>query len=145
MKNLYQAIVEKIKTDIPELKWADLDKGQMNYERPPISFPAALINIQLPKCDDLNTKKQLVDANIIIRLCFDFTGNTSGVTPKMERDKSLAYFDILEKVYKTFQGFGTAEFNELSRINVFEEQRPDAYKVVGIVFKTAYQDFTAAI
>jgi hypothetical protein len=145
MKNLYQAIVEKIETAIPELRWVDLDKGQMNYERPPIAFPAALINITLPKCDDLNTKKQLVDAIIIIRLCFDFTGNTSLSTPKIERDKSLKYFDTQEKVYTTFQGFGTAEFNALSRINVFEEKRPDAYKVVGIVFKTDYQDFTAAI
>lgn len=145
MKNLYQAVIEKIGVAIPEILWADLNKNQMNFERPPIVFPAALVDISLPKCIDLNAKKQLVDAIITIKLCFDFTGNTSLSTPKIERDKSLAFFDIQEKVYQTFQGWCTAEFNSLSRINVFEENlRPDGYKVVGIVFKTDYQDFTAS-
>lgn len=144
MKNLYQAVLEKIESDLPEILWADLNKNQMNYERPPILFPAALVSITLPRCENLNTKIQDVEAIVSIKLCYDFTGNTSINTPKIERDKSLAYLDLQEAIYKTLQGWGTAEFNPLSRINVSDDTpRPDGYKTIDISFETSYRDTTA--
>lgn len=140
MKTIYNEILEKLITDIPELKWIDLDTGQMNFERPPILFPAALITIQVPRAEDLNRSKQLCQANIIIKLCFDYTGQTSAITPKIDRDRALTYFDLIEKVFKTLQAWHTTEFNPLSRTNVFDEQRPDGYKVAGVSFSTEYYE-----
>jgi len=117
-----------------------LDKGQMNFERPAIVFPAALITIQIPQAENLNNTKQLVNAIVTIKLCFDFTGNTSNITPELERLKSLEYLDKVDKVYSKFQGWRTNEFNPFYRITNFSEQRPDAYKVNSTSFKTAYHE-----
>jgi len=145
MKTLYEALIARLEAEVPELKWIDLEKGQMNFSRPPIVFPAALIQLQLPKAENLNSTKQECAALITIRLCFDFTGETSNITPEADRLDSLNYFDIKQKVYKALQGWSTTEMNTLKRVNEFDELRPDQYKVSGISFTTSYLDFTAAV
>jgi len=144
MTTIYESLLARLSAQVPELKWIDLQKGQMNYERPTIVFPAALISIQLTNCENLNSKKQRCDVIITVDLCFDFTGNTSISTPEAERLKSLAYFAVVEKTYANLQGWGTAAFNPLSRTNVIDPPRPDAYKVVKNVFKSAFHDYAAA-
>ena len=144
MKNIFKAVTARLDT-IPSLKWVDEDKGQMNFASPPVSFPCALVDIQLPKTENLNAKIQDCDALITIRLAFDFSGNTSSSTPAIARDKSLAYYDIVEEVYKALQGWGTAEFNPLERKSFVQEKRPDGYKVVAIPFETAYRDTSAKV
>ena len=142
MKNIFESITERLDT-IPELKWVDEDKGQMNFERPPVLFPAALVDIQLPKTDDLNAKMQNCQVVITVRLCFDFNGSTNTKAPASARAKSLAYYDLAEKVYKKLQGWGTNEFNPLSRKQFLPEKRPDAYKVVAVPFTTSFRDTSA--
>jgi len=143
MKTLFKAITAQLDT-IPELKWVDEDKGQMNFERPPILFPAALVTIALPRTRNLTDKKQDTNALISVKLCFDYSGETSMVTPTVARDKSLGYYDIVEKVYKALQGFSTENFNPLVRNNVQPLPRPDGYKTTVIPFTTEFLDFSAA-
>lgn len=142
MKTVFNDILKKIESDIPEIKWADYDRGQMNFERPPVVFPAALIKIQVPNADNLNNSIQLANAIVSVKLCFDFTGNTSVATPEVERLKSLDYLTLVEKLYKTLQGWSTDEFNPLSRTNNYEQDRPDNYKVNITDFKTSYHEST---
>lgn len=140
MKTTYQSILNRLTAEVSELKWIDLDKGQMRFERPPVAFPAALISLQIAKSENLNHTKQLVNAQIGIKLCFDFTGNTDASTPEAHRLNSLAYFDLVDKVFSKLQGWGTAELNPLERVNQYDEQRPDAYKVTVMTFTTAYYE-----
>lgn len=56
MKIIYGALLAQLKTEVPELKWIDLDEGQLDGnggERPAIAFPAALIGINFLKCDTI--------------------------------------------------------------------------------------------
>lgn len=140
MKTIYQDVLKRLEAQIPSLRWIDLDKGQMRHERPPIVFPAALIKLQIPRADNLNQNKQLVDGQISIKLCFDFTGYTDANTPEEHRLNSLAYFDVVDLVYSKLQGWGTSEMNTLARINQYEEERPDAYKVTVITFSTQWHE-----
>lgn len=142
MKTIFNNLLNKFKCDFPEINWVDYDKGQMNYERPPVAFPCALISIQVQQAENLNSHLQVVNAVVTVKLCFDYTGNTSLSTYEPERLKSLAYLDLVEKVYKQLQGWSTSEFNPLSRINNFDEQRPDNYKVNTTQFKTTYHEST---
>lgn len=141
MKNIYIDIMDKLIADVPELFWVDLQKGQMNYARPPILFPAALLKLQITKAQNLNTTKQKCDALITVDLCFDFTGNTDATTPITARNESLKYMDVKEKVFATLQGFKTANMNPLERVNEYETPRPDGYKVTSMTFTTSFLDF----
>lgn len=144
MKFLFKAILARLKEEIPELKYIDMDKGQLDFfERPPVLFPCALISIQLPRTQDLGAKKQKCDAMITIRMGVDFSGNTNSLTPAAELEKSMAYYDLTQKIYNTLQGWHTQEFNTLSRTSLREEKRPDMIKVVNIPFSTSFVDFRA--
>lgn len=143
MKHLFLKITERLDT-IQALNWVDEDKGQMNFERPPVSFPAALVDINEPRRSNLNHRLQDVNAVITVSLCMDFTGHTNTSTPEAARATSLRYYDLAEEIYTTLQGWGDG-FNELECINKRKVKRPDGYVVLELSFTTEYHDSTALV
>ncbi|MEM9338733.1 MAG: hypothetical protein AAGA66_08405 [Bacteroidota bacterium] len=149
IKELFKLARTKL-GEVTELNWVDLDKRQMeDYEmRPSIGFPAALISVQFPGCEneeELKGLKQRVEGLLTVRICHDFTGNTSGITNEMELERSLQFLDVVQSVYEKLQGFTDGSFNKLERISLRDEQRGDKYKIVNMVFKTATRDHTAVV
>ena len=142
MKTIFKDITARLDT-VKSLKWVDEDKGQLNFERPPVLFPCALVDIQLPRPENLNSKIQKSDLLITVRLAFDFGGNTSSITPVSARNKSLEYYDIVQEVYKALQGWATTEINPLERKGFHQEKRPDGYKVIAMPFASDFIDKSA--
>jgi hypothetical protein len=142
MKIIYDAILARIAAEIPELRYVDLDKGQFEQDRPPVTFPALLVSLQIPSTQEnhrTNLHKQVM---VTFRVGWDFWGNTSNITPTPNRSQSLEYFDLIEKIERTFQGWddGSRRFNYFSQMALREERlRPDI-KIVNIPFKTSYHD-----
>lgn len=131
--------------EIAGIKWVDLDKGQLESGgRAPVAFPCALIKVDQTRGDNLGGKVQHCVASLTIRLGFDFTGETSSVTPDAHMQSALAYFDVIENVYKKFQGNGDKKLSPFNRKSMREENRADGLKVIWITFETEYNDFTAA-
>ena len=42
---LYEAMAARIKALVPEVRWIEMDYGQLQYEQPPVDFPAVLIDL----------------------------------------------------------------------------------------------------
>lgn len=150
LKELFKISRTQLK-EVVDIKWVDMDKGQMegfdpSLGKPPVLFPAALITVQFPKSgaeEEIQGLKQVAEGMITVRICQDFTGNTSGVTDDAEVEKSLAYLDVVQKVYEKLQGYTDGRFNKLDRISLRDERRLDNYKVISMVFKTATRDYSA--
>lgn len=143
-KELTTAIRSKLKEN-DTLRWVDLDKGQMEMydSRPAIDFPAALFTIQFPRTEneeEIKGLKQQAECLITVRICWDFTGNTSGITSDAEFDRSMAFAQLLQEVYQELQAFSDGRFNKLERISLRDERRNDKYKVMNMVFRTATRD-----
>lgn len=141
MKAIFKEITALL-DEIPALKWVDEDKGQLNFERPPVLFPCALVEIQINKTEDLNRKIQNCDAIILVRLAWNFNGETSTKTPELARDKSLQYYDDVEAVRQKLHGYESNHFNALSRKQFYPEKRPDAIKVVAMPFAFSFRETT---
>lgn len=144
MKIIYEKMLTLLGA-IPELQWIDLDKGQLEgYDmRPAVNFPCALLRIELPQCADEGEKKQRCTCRITVRVAHDFMGDTSAITPLINRQGSLAYFDTAEKVFKALQGYYDTEIDQLTRVSSFQEGRPDGIVVMQTVFETEFDDLTA--
>lgn len=143
MKIIYSKLLELL-SEIPTLKWIDLDKGQLDLtDRPPVAFPCALIEIDLPRCEDLGAKKQHCNASFTIRLGFNVLGETSAVTPGARRDAALNYFDLVDEVYAKLQGYGNTQLSPFSRKRISNERRADGLKVIVMTFETEFNDFSA--
>lgn len=141
MIEIYNPILEKLENEVPELRWIDDQKGQMQFDRPPVNFPAALIEISLPETQNITTKIQNCNAIIVIDFCFDYTGKmSSSAFNKVDREKSMNYWKIVGKATKVLQGFETEIFNQLERIHLNDPLKRAGYKVVSVGFKTTFRE-----
>lgn len=143
MKTIYTALIEELKK-VTQIKWIDLDTGQMNNsERPAIAFPAALIEIGVPRCENYSDLSQYCTAKIGVRLIFDTKGaRTAANVSENDREKSLEIYDVISDVYAKLQGFETENFNALARTSQGKESNNN-YFVYKIDFECEYEDNTA--
>jgi hypothetical protein len=144
MKVIYSAVLEQLKTELPELRWIDLDRGQFDYsagERPAIAFPAVLISIALPRCETIYGKVQHCQATVTIRIAQNPpTARTSAGAPDEVRQSALQCYDLIEHVHAILQGFGTQAFSDLSRSRQGMETRADGLFVYKIEYATEFRN-----
>lgn len=143
MKTIYSDIITRLKAKVPELRWIDLDYGQLESpERPAVAFPSALITIDIPQADDITDNIQDCVANITIRLAFDNPGRTAAATPTKELNRALTPYDTAGNVYAALQGWHTAHFDPLSRRSQRKENNRYGLFVYSLQFQTRFFDET---
>lgn len=142
MKIIYNAILARFAAEIPEIRYVDMDKGQFDVERPPVTYPAVLVSLQIASAQENQRTSLHKQVLVTFRLGYDFFGNTSNITPTPNRDQSLAYLDMVEKIETKFQGWddGTRRFNYFSLNSVREERLRSDIKVINLSFRTSYHD-----
>lgn len=141
MKEIYNAILEHLETQVPEQNWIDEQKGQMKFEKPPIAFPAILLDIDFPRTENITTKIQKGQLLVNVDFCFDYTGElTANAYSRPDREKSLRHWDIINKGEKALQGFETDYFNHLERVAVGDQLKRPGYKVITVTFSATFRE-----
>ncbi len=143
MKKLFITISERLKSEVPELRWIDADYGQTdNYEyRAKVSFPAVLISVGI-KPEEQGGGSQLQNANIELKLLFNpATLRTEAHTADEIREQALQYYDTADKVYLALQGFQTDDYNTFECTSQLQENRSDGLLIVRLSFNTSFWDF----
>jgi len=141
MEEIYTAIMARLKKMIPELRWIDIDEGQLEYykERPAITFPCVLIDIELVKCTGLHENAQICEANVGIRVVQNLPASrTNSVATASVRDTALDRYRFVEGVFLSLQSWGNG-FNPLSRQSQKKEKREDGLFVCRIDFQTQFK------
>ena len=147
-KEIYIALRRHLSDEVPALRFIDWDSGQLNIntERPPIDYPACLIDINLTSCRDLTDREQLVTASIVLKLIFRPNGETGNLAPKRTSEKALECFDIIESVQDAMQGCdleGTV--SAISRASAYKTVRRDRLQVYTITYTTTWQEIQNTI
>jgi len=145
---LYLSIVERIKTEVPEIKYIDQDLGQMeNYDmRPAVAFPCALVDIDEFDFTDIGCNRtQNADGFVIIRLANPQWSSSSGNTTTAVREMGLSYYEVEHKLIQKLHGYAPEGFNRLMRRKVRTEKRDDLYRVRIIAFSLNYTDKTTEV
>lgn len=140
-KDIFTAICDRITDEVAAFNWVDWDSGQVDIVddmRPAIAFPACLVDIAYPGCQNIAENIQIVTCNITLRLVFKDMGSTSHVSPV--RDAALAVFETIEALHEALQGWGTDALSSLSRLSATAERRKDGLKVYRIVYQTTFQE-----
>lgn len=149
MKTIYTAIIARLTEKVPALKWVDMEKGQLKKtsdgQKPSVAYPCALISITIPKCKDITDTIQDCTAVVGVLLAFDpyMMARTSAQADEQVRDQHLEPYDLIADVYSALQGFGTDNFNPLSRTSQSEVSTNDKLFCYKITFGTQFEDVTA--
>lgn len=143
---IFVALQKYIQEMVPEIKYIDLDIGQLEtyVDRPAVSFPCLLIDFSASTYSGLGEQVQWWDGNISTRLGFAPYSATNDKTPEVTRFKGLEYFEIESKLFKALEGFTADDtIQPMVRISANSERRDDAYRVRETIFTSSTQDNTA--
>lgn len=143
MKEFYLKISERLASEVPSLRLVDLDKGQTDDQdaRQGLEYPAALIDIAFPKCEDTGGRDQQCLVQITVRVVSEaVVDETSYITPAVWRERSLAILDTVQKVVEALQGYDCGLSSNLSRTSQQPETGADGLKVYRIVFSSTFEE-----
>lgn len=140
MKKLYLKLHDLL-SEIPEIKYIDLNFGQVLEEKPPLLYPAVLIGINITHTDDFHDIFQQNNAEFTLTL-IDRAGETNSLFNKETKTKNIAYLELSEKIYRKLQGYEGEGFDAFSRQSVTEQNLRKGLRIVAERYSTGWkQDF----
>ncbi len=149
MESIYQKTSKRLDEKVGDLKWIDLDSGQLDYReyRASIDFPATLIDIAYPSCDDMgHSGRQDCNVTVTIRLVSMVFDETNIAAPEDVREKGLGQFRLIDQIQKALQLWQPDDDNMdvFRRRSITKEKREDGLTVHRIVYSTSYYDDNSA-
>ena len=143
MKTLYLKLIELL-SEIPELKYIDLNCGQLQMEKPPLAYPAVLINLSAAVDTQVQDFFQIIAANMELTICVKMLSESNSNTPEDVREKALNYMDLSEKIYHKLQGYQDAKFDSFSRKSITDQNLRKGLKTTVQRFETSWQEEIAS-
>jgi len=114
MNTFYTQIKTKL-SEVKEVKFIDLQRGQMQAEEVSTPFPAVFVNLDsLINFRELSTKSELATIEVVFQVCFMNQLGTDNV-----KNKELSSWLTLQKIWAKLQ---TLKFK---RISLTKENRND--------------------
>jgi hypothetical protein len=136
MKVIFEAIQNKLDTDVTALQFIDFDLGQLEQEPlPPLDYPACLISFGESPFIDFGQLSQQATMLINIRLAFRVFERTHNIAQAQYRAIGLSHLDTIEAVKWALHGLSGTDFTELSHRGFSTEPRADL-RVYSLTFET---------
>lgn len=119
---IYTDIAQVLKVKVPELRWIDMDMGQLDSNtRPAVAFPCLLVATSINGTDTLYQTDsgygQNCKAIVTVTLAFEPLGATNTAAPASVVATSLTPYGVIDKVHKALQGIETDTMEPLLRIS----------------------------
>lgn len=143
MKDFFQTIAARLAASVPELRLIDLEKGQTDDpdQRPGIDFPAALIELETPNCEENTGRHQQCRATITVRIAARAVADEPPrSTPAARHARSIAILETVQTVANALQGFDCGLSSPLSRTALVAEPRHDGLKVYRLLFSADFDE-----
>ena len=140
MKEVLEAVMQRLKEQVPALAYIAEDWGQVDYynEAPPVKFPCALISVNRIGFESETWGVRRARLTFLVRIadCPVLMGNMAA--PEKHRGRAFAILDLMEQVGNCLYGFGGDSFNELEQQEIVRYNREDAVREYAMTFTTEY-------
>ncbi len=142
-------LYERISKEIPEIQFIDQDLGQLGQVgeqgRPPLAYPACLIDFPSTDYSELATSAQLGILPITFQLIFDNYSQTWHKSPKPVIMKGLEYLNLEQRLHNCLNGWCLDYFSPLTRVSVKSQNNNDiGLRVRQLTYTTAYEDYSTS-
>lgn len=146
-EKLYLDLSELL-TNIEELRWIDLEAGQLEIpvENYPVQFPCALIDFPNTEFQDELQGNQQALMVVNLRIGVDLYEDLHMIDGESAVDRGTAVkrLQIITKVHALVHGFETDYSTPLRRSGMQTERRDDGIKVFSLAYMCAAKDDSAA-
>lgn len=137
MKEIIQQIIERLQTNITELRYVGEDWGQLEFEPLPVQFPCALIDLDGFSFQQMGQRAQTAEGDIYIRIA-DIATRISANAPAQLQEQSYNYYDLIEKVHNVIHGLAGQTFQPLMQTSVKRVRRDSGTREYVLTFRTAF-------
>ena len=146
-KEILKAVMDRIRQEVPALRWVDADEGQLDFSdsRPPVAFPCCLVELSYPDADNIaaaHASVQRVEAAVSLKIGFNDCASFNVNKPVQVQGTAFARLDMLENIHRILQGFRPVEgcVKSLRRKSCRPQKRPDGLKVYEAVYVAEFID-----
>lgn len=139
MEEILNVILATLKKAVPELRWIDVNLGQMMTENPPVDYPCALVDVTDISYTTAGMKRQVGEARIEVELYFIVRSPANTAAPENIRKQAFEHFAVVTKVYKALEGVNGECFSGLNRVQM---RRDKGYypRSFTLVFRCSVED-----
>lgn len=145
-KEIMKAVMDRIRREVPALRWIDADEGQLDFSdsRPPVAFPCCLVELHYPDAENLagnHPTTQRVEVAVSLKIGFNDCASFNVNKPVQVQDTAFARLDLLEDVHKALQGFRMENcVKSFRRKNCRPQKRPDGLKIYEAMYVAEFMD-----
>lgn len=140
MKTLYLKLIELL-SEISELKYIDLNCGQLQEEKPPIAYPAVLINLN-SNSTDIDGLFQMYTGTIELTIVCKILSESNSNAPQDVRERSLNYLELSEKIWEKLQGYNDFDFDKITRLTVRDQNIRKGLKTSVQTYETSWRQIS---
>lgn len=140
MKTFLNAVMQRLKEQVSELRYISEDWGQLDYYEtmPPVKFPCALVSIDRVNYSVVAKDRRKAVVSVVVRIADapSVTGNVAA--PESYRNRAFAIFDLLEEVDEALNGLSGDTFNQFSLESIYRDNRQDFIREYNMTFETGF-------
>lgn len=139
---IYKRVLKHIKDNVTDFRWIDSNEGQLtSTERPPVAYPACLIEMSYPSCRELSRGNQQVVVEIKLTCAWEILGSGNALVTESTLVQTLNYMQTLNKLHQCLQWWtGDGLWMPLKRIRVTPSVSRNGLRVVDAVYQLEYID-----
>ncbi len=145
-KEIMQAVLTRIRQQVPQLRWIDADEGQLDFaeSRPPVAFPCCLVELYYPDAENVAANRpaiQRVEAAVTLKIAFNDCASFNVNKPTQVQEVAFSRLDLLEDIHRALQGFRPENCpKSWRRKSCRPQKRPDGLKVYEAVYTAEFMD-----
>lgn len=127
MKTIYNAILQNLSAEVPEIRFIELNTGQLedpagSYVTP---FPCVLIQFSEIVWAGIGGGIVAGDATITVKVAFQIWEDINNITPEEIYYNGIERLEIVNRVFACLQNMTGDNFNELQVTGTNDETRPN--------------------
>jgi hypothetical protein len=140
---IFKAIQARIQQQVPAIKYIDQDLGQLTQQRPPVSWPCALIDMDDFSYSCLSDNTQCATGTVTISLGWATHSGSAYNTPTEVTAQSLAYYELEWQLNKALHGWRPgAAFGSLARVAAATRKKTGGCRVRELCYSLAFEDYS---
>lgn len=142
MEKLFEKLLERL-GEVKEIRYVDLNAGQLQLEKPPLAYPAVLISIMETR-EDIDSSFQIVTGQIELTIIDKYLSETNNLAPGKARNNGLRYMKLNDAVFQNMQGYSDDRFEAFTNRQRRDVQLRAGLKTVVQTWETAWKESVPA-
>lgn len=137
IKPILLDVQQRLGSEVPELAYVDKDWGQLSYEKPPVKWPCALLDVKNVTFTQEGRGVQMADTQIIVTVANMRLVASSLAAPKAE--DAYRIIELLDRIHAALHLFTAGAYSPLFRTNLRKVVADSSKECYEMTYQTAFE------